>query len=171
MYSASLSFTFIIGGADAATASANRVMSLQEPHLKMSKSHRDPRSRILLTDSPNEITRKIMSALTDSVNSVSYDPVSRPGVSNLLQLLSFFSDPPKSPQELGEIHAGLSLGEFKALISQTISIALESVRARYAEIMGKDDGQYLDHIEAEGAKRARASAEATMSIVRGALGF
>ena len=49
-------------------------MSLQEPHLKMSKSDTDPRSRILITDSADEIHRKIMSALTDSTNSVSYDP-------------------------------------------------------------------------------------------------
>jgi tryptophanyl-tRNA synthetase len=146
-------------------------MSLQDPHLKMSKSHEDPRSRILLTDSPEDISRKIRSALTDSVNSVSYDPESRPGVSNLLQLLSYLHDTPKSPEELGEMYAGLGLGEFKALVSQTISTALESIRHRYAEVMAEDDGRYLDHIEAKGAERARASAEATMAIVRDAVGF
>jgi tryptophanyl-tRNA synthetase len=146
-------------------------MSLQEPHLKMSKSHRDSRSRILLTDNPDEITRKIMAALTDSVNSVSYDPVSRPGVSNLLQLLSYFSDNQKRPGELGEIYAGLGLGEFKALVSQTISGVLEGIRARYAKVMAEDDGRYLDYVEAKGAERARASAEATMTIVRDAVGF
>jgi tryptophanyl-tRNA synthetase len=112
-----------------------------------------------------------MSALTDSVNSVSYDPVSRPGVSNLLQLLSYFSDTLKSPEELGEMYAGLGLGEFKALVSHTISTALEGIRQRYAEVMAEDDGRYLDHIEAEGAERARASAKATMTIVREAVGF
>jgi tryptophanyl-tRNA synthetase len=146
-------------------------MSLQEPHLKMSKSHLDPRSRILLTDNPDEITRKVLSALTDSVNSVSYDPVSRPGVSNLLQLLSYFSDKPKSAEELGEIYAGLGLGDFKALVSQTIADSLEGIRARYTEVMAEDGGRYLDYVEAKGAEMARASAEATMAIVRDAVGF
>lgn len=146
-------------------------MSLQEPHLKMSKSHKDPRSRILLTDRPDEISQKIRSALTDSANAVSYDPISRPGVSNLLQLLSYFSDPPNSPEELGKKYAGLNLGKFKAVVSQTISTALAGIRYRYAEIMAEDGGRYLDHVEAEGAKRARASAEATMAIVKNAIGF
>jgi tryptophanyl-tRNA synthetase len=146
-------------------------MSLQEPHLKMSKSHQDPRSRILLTDNPDEIMWKVMSALTDSANSVSYDPVKRPGVSNLLQLLSYFSDNQKGPEELGEIYAGLGLGEFKGLVSQTVAGALEGIRARYAEVMAEDDGRYLDYVEVKGAERARASAEATMAIVRNAVGF
>ena len=137
----------------------------------MSKSHLDPRSRILLTDNPDEITRKVMSALTDSVNSVSYDPISRPGVSNLLQLLSYCSDNEKSPEELGKLYAGLGLGEFKALVSQTIAGALEGIRARYAEVMAEDSGRYLDYVEAKGAERACASAEATMAIVRDAVGF
>jgi tryptophanyl-tRNA synthetase len=124
-----------------------------------------------LTDSPEEITRKVMSALTDSANSVSYDPVSRPGVSNLLQLLSYFCDNVKSPEELGKIYAGLGLGEFKALVSQTVAGALEGVRARYTEVMAKDGGRYLDYVEAQGAERARASAKATIAIVRDAVGF
>lgn len=112
-----------------------------------------------------------MSALTDSVNSVSYDPISRPGVSNLLQLLSYFSNDQKGPEELGEIYAGLGLGDFKALVSQTISGALEGIRARYAVVMAQEGGRYLDCVEAKGAERARASAEATMAIVRDAVGF
>lgn len=152
-------------------ATAKRVMSLQEPHLKMSKSHQDSRSRIMLTDNPDEITRKIMAALTDSVNSVSYDPVLRPGVSNLLQLLSYFSEDQKSPEELGEIYAGLGLGEFKALVSRTVAGALESIRARYTEVIAEDDGRYLDFVEAKGAERARVNAEMTMTIVRNAIGF
>ncbi len=112
-----------------------------------------------------------MAALTDPVNSVSYDPISRPGVSNLLQLLSYFNDNQKSPEELGEIYANLCLREFKALVSQTIAGALDGIRARYAEVMAEDDGRYLDYVEAKGAEKARASAEATMAIVRHAVGF
>jgi len=137
----------------------------------MSKSHQDSRSQILLTDTPDQITRKITAALTDSINAVSYDPVSRPGVSNLLQLLSYFSGSQQSPEELGEIYAGLGLGEFKALVSRTIAGALEGIRTRYAQVMAKDDGRYLEYVEAKGAEKARASAEATMKIVKDVVGF
>lgn len=146
-------------------------MSLQEPSLKMSKSHPNPLSRIILTDSADEILRKIRAALTDSVNHVSYDPISRPGVANLLQLLSYFSALEKSPEELGEVYAAMSLGSFKILVAQTISDALESIRIRFDKIMAEDDGRYLDNVEAEGAVKARASADVTILAVKEAVGL
>lgn len=146
-------------------------MSLQEPHLKMSKSHQDPRSRILITDSPEEITQKIMAARTDSINSVSFDPIVRPGVSNLLSLLSLFDEQSRSAAELGEIHSTLNLRDFKTLVSDKISGALAGIGSRYEEVMKQDDGRYLDHVEGKGAERARQSAEETMVLVREAIGF
>jgi tryptophanyl-tRNA synthetase len=146
-------------------------MSLQEPHLKMSKSHQDHRSRILLTDNPDEVFRKVMAALTDSENSVSYDPVGRPGVANLLQLLSYFSPTSTSPERLGEIHARLNLGSLKALVSHNISAALACIRLRYEQIMAEDDGRYLDHVAVQGAEKACESAEETMAVVRKAIGL
>ncbi|RQM06458.1 hypothetical protein DH86_00002299, partial [Scytalidium sp. 3C] len=83
-------------------APAKRVMSLQDPQQKMSKSHADVRSRILITDTPEDIHRKIMAALTDSTNSVSYEPETRPGVANLLHLLSYFDGDQRTPAVLGE---------------------------------------------------------------------
>ena len=112
-----------------------------------------------------------MSALTDSVNSISYDPVSRPGVSNLLQLLSYFSDDQKSPEQLAKNYASLGLGELKMLVSHTIASALEGIQARYKEVMAEDEGRYLDYVEANGARKARENADATMAIVREAVGF
>lgn len=152
-------------------APAKRVMSLQEPNLKMSKSHKDSRSRIVLTDKPEEISLKVMAALTDSVNSVSFDPVLRPGVSNLLQILSYFDKSSRSATELGVVHASLNLYNFKILVSETISAALSDIRFRYEELMAEDGGQYLDHVEAKGAQKARASAEATMALVKEAMGL
>ena len=146
-------------------------MSLQEPHLKMSKSHPDPRSRILITDSADEIHRKIMAALTDSTNSVSYEPETRPGVSNLLHLWSHFDAEGRSPEELATACADMNLRTFKAKVSETIAESLAPIRTRYAELMGEDEGAYINHVEKEGAKKARESAEATMEVVREAVGL
>ncbi|KFY39403.1 hypothetical protein V494_04005 [Pseudogymnoascus sp. VKM F-4513 (FW-928)] len=150
---------------------AKRVMSLQEPNLKMSKSHANPLSRILVTDSPQEIKKKIMAARTDSINSVSFDPVGRPGVSNLLHLLSILDKQSRSPEELGLLHAGLNLKNFKTLVADTVSESLDGIGARYDEVMSRDGGKYLDHVEKKGAEKARESAEETMALVREAIGF
>lgn len=146
-------------------------MSLQEPHLKMSKSHSDPRSRILITDSPEEIHRKVMAALTDSTNSVSYEPETRPEVSNLLHLLSHFDSSGRTPEELARDCSGLDLRSFKTKISDTITTSLAPIRTRYAQFMSEDDGAYVDHVARTGAKKARESADATMAIVREAVGL
>ena len=74
-------------------------------------------------------------------------------------------------EELGQIYANLTLCKFKDLVSQTISTALAGIRLRYSQILAEDDGHWLDHIEAKGAQRARANAEATMAVVRDAIGF
>lgn len=152
-------------------APAKRVMSLQDPNLKMSKSHPDPKSRILINDTPSEIHRKCMAALTDSLNSVSYDPINRRGVSNLLELLSHFDAEGRSAEELGKAHAGLGLKAFKTLLAEVISERLEPVRSRFDEVMGKDEGRYLDDVAKVGARRARESAEETMVLVREAVGL
>ena len=146
-------------------------MSLQEPHLKMSKSHSDPRSRILITDSAKEIHQKLKTALTDSINSVSYDPDNRPAVSNLLQLLSHFDAQGRSPEELGKVHSNLGLGAFKKIVADTISDHLDPIRKRWHEVMQEGNGAYVDHVERIGAKKARDSADATMAIVREAVGL
>lgn len=112
-----------------------------------------------------------MSALTDSMNFVSYDAVNRPGVSNLLQLLSYFDTTGRSAAELGEAHASLNLKSLKMLVAETIESQLSGVRRRYIEIMNEDGGRYVDHVERCGAAKARESAEATMASVRQAVGF
>jgi tryptophanyl-tRNA synthetase len=135
----------------------------------MSKSHSDPRSRILITDSPEVIDKKVMAALTDSTNSISYDPENRPGVSNLLQLLSHFDSEGRSAADLGSVYSGHSIASFKRTLAETISTSLAPVRKRYSEIMAEGNGAYLDHVEEKGAKKAWESAEPTMTSVRKAL--
>lgn len=137
----------------------------------MSKSHSDARSRILITDSADEIQRKVLAALTDSTNSVSYEPKSRPGVSNLLQLMSHFDSQERTPEELGKACAEMNLRTFKMKVAETIADSMEPVRNRYAEFMREDGGRYLDEVQKRGAGRARESAEETMVLVREAIGL
>jgi tryptophanyl-tRNA synthetase len=137
----------------------------------MSKSHADPRSRILITDSAEEIQRKIMSALTDSTNSVSYEPESRPGVSNLLQLWSHFDSEGRPPEKLASSCSGMGLKTFKTKVAEAIAESLAPVRRRYEELMKEDGGAYVDFVESEGSRRARESAEETMVLVREAVGL
>ena len=112
-----------------------------------------------------------MSSLTDSTNYVSYDPESRPGVFNLLQLLSHFDTGGRSPAELADVHKDLKLRDFKTRVSEAISGALSGIRESYSRIIAEDAGAYVDHVANEGARKARESAEATMALVREAVGL
>ncbi|KAL1873976.1 hypothetical protein VTK73DRAFT_677 [Phialemonium thermophilum] len=155
---------------------AKRVMSLQQPTQKMSKSHPDPRSRILLTDTPEEIRKKIASALTDSTNAVSYDPQARPGVSNLVQLLALFSEdngrgPSKSPAEVAAELEGATLKELKARVADAVIAGIGGIRDRFYDFMQRDGGKYLDDVQERGAVRARENSDRTMGLVRPAVGF
>ncbi|OCK82827.1 tryptophanyl-tRNA synthetase [Lepidopterella palustris CBS 459.81] len=153
-------------------SSAKRVMSLTRPHLKMSKSHEDPKSRILITDSRDQIAKKVNSALTDTIPGVTYDPVNRPGVSNLVDIL-FHVDESAAPnsEALALDLKDLSMRALKEKVSDAVDRQLSVVRERYEEAMQEGNAQYLADIGEDGARRASASAEATMKLVRDAVGF
>lgn len=158
---------------------ARRVMSLTDPTKKMSKSDANAASRVLITDSAAEIRKKVMRAVTDSQSGfVSYDTAARPGVSNLLEILAVLEGPGmgggrRTPAEVAGDFAG-SQHPLKALKERTAEVVvaeLRDVRERYMELLGDSDGKELDEIEALGAEKARASAEATMKLVKEAVGF
>lgn len=157
---------------------ARRVMSLTDPTRKMSKSDANAASRVLITDSAAEIRKKVMRAVTDSQSGfVSYDPAARPGVSNLLEILAVLEGPGtggrRTPAEVAGDFA-VSQHPLKALKERTAEVVvaeLRDVRERYMELPGDSDGKELDEIEALGAEKARASAEATMKLVKEAVGF
>jgi len=135
----------------------------------MSKSHKAERSRILITDSPKEIKSKISSALTDSIPGISYDTATRPGISNLLDILSIFDSQCRSSSELAKEYSDLSPRQLKEMVSDAIISGLDGIRDRYSELLG--DNSYIDKVEAHGARKARESAAETMSIVREAMGM
>lgn len=152
-------------------AETPRVMSLQNPKNKMSKSAPNHRSRILITAHPDEIRSRIKGAVTDSENSVSYDPVGRPGVANLLELWSQCDTEGRTPAALAAHCQGMGLGDLKKQVGDTIVKELEGVRDKYEEILDRRGGQWVEQIQLEGADRARENAAETMRMVRDVVGL
>ncbi|RKL23143.1 hypothetical protein BFJ68_g1349 [Fusarium oxysporum] len=152
------------------TSPVQRVMSLQKPTEKMSKSSKSPKSRICIIDSPEEIKAKIQAATTDSIPGISYNREERPGISNLLDIMAIFDPEGRKAQELGEQYNDLSPKQLKEMVSDAVIGGLDGIRDRYTELLKKGD-EHLDSIEAIGAEKARKSAEETMQVVREAVGL
>ncbi|KAI1094599.1 hypothetical protein F5B19DRAFT_490133 [Rostrohypoxylon terebratum] len=170
-------FSNILIPPETVTTPSPRVMSLIQPTNKMSKSTPNHRSRILITYTEAEIRQRISGAVTDPQNSVSYDPVARPGVANLLELLSQCRPPDPAtgqrptPQELVARFEGLALKDLKKAVADAVVAELAGVRERYDEFLNRKGGKWIDEIEAEGAEAARQNAEETMKLVRHAVGL
>jgi len=146
-------------------------MSLKDPLLKMSKSHIDPRSKILLTDSPEEIHLKIKHARTDSISGISFDLATRPGVSNLLEIVSHVDPEGRSPQVWAEECKTLKMRAFKALVSDKISSSLSGFRERYTALMEGGNFSHLNDIARQGAKEARDNSGRMLAKVRDVIGI
>lgn len=141
-------------------------MSLQEPRLKMSKSHHNLHSRIQLNDGPELIADKIRLALTDSIPGVSYDPERRPGVSNLLAITSYLDGEGRTVEELAQACSSMSMREFKARVTSVISESLANIREKYNQVMRNYGSSYLDDIASEGSNKARRQARKVIAKVR-----
>lgn len=155
---------------DLVTGPAKRIMSLKQPLLKMSKSDKDSNSRIHLTDSTEVISKKVRLALTDSIPGVSYDPFARPGLSNLLAIISHLNGR-ESPEGLAQRHKSLKLLELKELVTTTVSDHLRDFRQRYFELMKDENVGYLEQIAATGAKKARGQADVILQMARRVIGL
>lgn len=153
-------------------APAKRVMSLTQPHLKMSKSHENPQSRILISDSRAEIAKKVKSALTDSISGVTYDPQQRPGVSNLIEIMYHLDGTEaRSCEEVAHDSKDLSMRAFKEQVADSIDQSLSGIRDKYESNMQDSNTQWLSDMNEEGSHKARVSADATMVLVREAIGL
>ena len=143
-----------------------RVMSLQEPARKMSKS--DPEETyIAILDKPEVIRKKMRRAVTDCDNSVRFDPANKPGVSNLMSIMSALSG--KSMDEITAEFDGLGYGKFKDAVADCVIAALEPIQKRYDEISA--DKIYLQEVLTDGAQRAEAIAHKTMLKIRKKIGY
>lgn len=142
-----------------------RVMSLQDPTAKMSKSDPVPASRIHLTDTPDAIVRKIKTAVTDSDRYVRYDWEEKPGISNLLELASVLGG--RSVDELVAEFHDAGYGAFKEAVAEAVIAGLEPIRTRFAAL---DDADIIDTMSRGGAI-ARERAEDQMATVRTKVGL
>lgn len=156
--------TFVLPEAVIPTAGA-RVMDLQEPTNKMSKSLDSPRGTIGLLDEPRQIEKKIKSAVTDNDGEVRYDPAEKPGVSNLLSILGAATD--TEPAALAANYE--QYGPLKADTAAAVIALLEPIQARYRELEA-DPGETARLLRI-GADKARAIATETMDRVRTNLGL
>jgi tryptophanyl-tRNA synthetase len=142
-----------------------RVMSLVDPTSKMSKSDPNERSRILITDHPDDIRRKVKSAVTDSDPEVRYDWDAKPGISNLLEIMAACSG--TSIDDLVAQHETGGYGRFKEAVAEAVVNELAPVRARYRELALDDVARLMQR----GALDARTQAERYQQEVRRVVGL
>ncbi|MEX0952656.1 MAG: tryptophan--tRNA ligase [Nitriliruptoraceae bacterium] len=146
---------------------AARVMDLQEPTNRMSKSATSERGIVYVLDEPEVVAKKFRSAVTDSDTAIRHDRDAKPGVSNLLEILSAATG--REVQELADEYDGQGYGAFKSAVADAVIEMLAPVRARHDELAA-DPGE-VERILADGAARARATASETLAQARDAMGL
>jgi tryptophanyl-tRNA synthetase len=142
-----------------------RIMDLQEPTAKMSKSRSSPSGKVLVLEDLATVAKKIRRAVTDAEAEVRFDPVAKPGVSNLLSLLAVATG--GDPADLAASYA--QYGPLKADTADAVVALLRPVQARYAELLA--DRGAVEAVLAEGGERARELAEVTLARAQRAMGF
>ncbi len=157
--------TFVLPDADIKEVGA-RIMSLEDPLKKMSKSHASPNATIALTDSPDVIRRKIKRAVTDSGSDVVAVP-DKPALTNLITIYSLLSGDPIP--EIESRYSGKGYGAFKSDLAEVVVTALSPIQARLGELNADPD--VARTILSNGADRARLRAAAKMDQVRDAMGL
>lgn len=143
-----------------------RIMALDDPTQKMSKSAENIHSRISLLDDPAKIKKSIMKATTDSEGVVRFDVENKPGISNLMNIYSVLSG--TSLEQIEKDYAGKGYGDFKKDLVEITVDALAPIKARFEEIRYSDE---LKEILKDGAVRARAIAEPVMQRVKDNFGL
>ncbi len=143
-----------------------RIMALDDPTSKMSKSAENIHSRISLLDEPSKIKKSIMKATTDSDGIIKYDLENKPGVSNLLSIYSVLSG--KTIEDLEKEYEGKGYGDFKKDLVVVVTEALAPIKERFEEIRHSKE---LIEILEDGARRADEIAKKTMKRVRDNFGL
>ncbi|HEY3095576.1 MAG TPA: tryptophan--tRNA ligase [Acidimicrobiia bacterium] len=144
-----------------------RIMDLQTPTAKMSKSADSPQGTVLLLDPPDVVTKKIKSAVTDSGTDVRYDPANKPGISNLLEIYAAVTG-----QAIPEIEAEYSdsgYGVFKNAVADAVVDALRPLQETYKKL--EADPAEVDRQLAQGARKARSVSVPVLERARSAVGL
>ncbi|MGG1634028.1 tryptophan--tRNA ligase [Paenibacillus sp. FSL K6-3182] len=144
----------------------SRIMGLDDPTKKMSKSNPNKNSYVLLLDSPADIRKKLARAVTDSEMSVRYDWDNKPAVSNLIEIYAVFSG--ESTETIERRYEGQGYGGFKKDLAEVVVEKLVPIQERYRDIIDSDE---LIRILKEGAMRASETAQITLVQAKRAMGF
>lgn len=145
---------------------ASRIMSLQEPTKKMSKSDSNENGYILVVDDPDTIRRKIKRCVTDSIGIVKNSD-EQPGIKNLISIYSKLDN--KSVEEIEAMYEGKGYGDFKADVAEVIVENLRPIREKYDDLLKNKD--YLESVYAQGAQKAEKTARKTLRKVYKKVGF
>lgn len=143
-----------------------KIMSLQDPAKKMSKSDENPNASIYLMDDPDTIIRKFKRAVTDSESEVRY-AVEKPGISNLIDIYRAATG--KSVEEVEREFAGRGYGDFKLAVGEAVVSVLNPLQDRVEEL--SQDKAYIDGIIKNNAERAAYTANKTLRKVQKKIGF
>jgi tryptophanyl-tRNA synthetase len=144
-----------------------RIMDLQEPDRKMSTTDSQAAGKVLITDPPETVRKKLKSAVTDSDSDVRYDPAEKPGISNLLEIMSVATG-----DEIPKLEArydGGGYGQFKTDVAEAVVALLDPIRSRYEDLRA-DPGE-LERMLATGAEKARAASAPTLEAMYERMGF
>jgi len=144
-----------------------RIMDLQEPTNKMSTTLSSEQGAVYIVDTPDAIRKKFKSAVTDSGREVRYDPHEKPGVSNLLEIMSVATGTPIAELEQQFENAGY--GDFKVAVGEAVVELLTPIRERYEAL--RADERELQRLLAVGAEKARRTAEPTLQAMYDRMGF
>ncbi len=157
--------TFVMPEADI-KMEAGRIMSLDDPSEKMSKSSPRPASYIAVSDSPDVIRKKIRRAVTDSGETIAASP-DRPALTNLIQIYGSLTT--RTTPEVEAHFAGKRYGDFKKELAEVVVESLAPIQAELERL--NKDPEYVSGVLAKGAEEANAQAERKMQLVRHRMGF
>ncbi|CUH92252.1 tryptophan--tRNA ligase [Herbinix luporum] len=143
-----------------------RIMSLQEPTKKMSKSDENPNASIFLLDDTDTIIRKFKKAVTDSDNEIRHSK-DKPGISNLIEIYTIASG--KTIAETEKEFEGKGYGEFKMAVGEAVAAMLKPIQDRFEEL--SKDKAYIDQIIKNNGEKAQYFANKTLRKVQKKVGF
>ena len=144
-----------------------RIMSLQNPRAKMSKSDPNPEASLYLLDSPEAIRDKILHAVTDSGQEIRFNPSEKPGISNLMSIYAVLTT--TSLADIEKKYQGQAYRRFKEDLAEIVIEFLRPIRERYQELMA--DPTYLKEVLAMGLEKARQHSAPTLKAVTEAIGL
>ena len=150
------------------TKSTARIMSLQDPTKKMSKSDENKDATIFLLDPRDVIIKKFKKAVTDSENVIKYSD-EKPGIKNLIDIYSAVTE--KTVEEIEKEFEGIGYGKFKETVANAVADFLEPIQTKFNELDKPENEKYLDDILRKGAERAHNIAKEKLAKVYDAVGF